>query len=351
LRQSTYPNVRGRLAAGRAARFDHRPERGYRAAMLAPARHLAELARFALTRRAQECDDAEALAALEAAPLDLPGGLELEWLGVSGYRMTYEGHTLLIDPYLSRVPLRSLIRREPARPDRDALDRFLQTPGRVAGVLVGHTHFDHAVDAPEIARRARCPALGSRSLAALMRLHGLGDLAVEVVPYRTYEIGPFAVSFTPSAHSKLLLGLAVPFDGELTCQHLDRLSPSAYRCGEVWGIHVAVAGMSFYHQGSADLVDDAVRHRGVDVFLAGIAGRSFTRDYWGRILRRLEPRVVVPTHYDDFFRPLDDPMDFTANVKLASFPDEVRAVSRDFSTAAIPRLRVRGPAMGAGRPG
>jgi L-ascorbate metabolism protein UlaG (beta-lactamase superfamily) len=253
--------------------------------------------------------------------------------------MTYEGHTLLIDPYFSRVPLRSLIRREPARPDPATLDRFLRIHGHAVGVLVGHTHFDHAVDAPEIARRFRCPALGSRSLAALMRLHGLGDQAVEVEPYRTYELGPFAVSFTPSAHSKLLLGLAVPFDGELTCAHLDQLSPGAYRCGQVWGIHVSVAGTSFYHQGSADLVDDAIRHRGVDFFLAGVAGRSFTRDYWERILRRLEPRVVVPTHYDDFFKPLDDPMDFTTNVKLANVPEEVGAVSRDFSTAALPRLR------------
>ena len=93
----------------------------------------------------------------------------------------------------------------------------------------------------------------------------------------------------PSAHSKLLLGLAVPFAGELTCEQLDGLSPGAYRCGQVWGIHIAVAGITLYHQGSADLIDDAVRHRGVDVFLAGIAGRNFTDRYWERILPRLDP--------------------------------------------------------------
>ena len=58
-----------------------------------------------------------------------------------------------------------------------------------------------------------------------MGLHGLAEQAVEVEPYRTYELGPFEVSFTPSVHSKLMLGLAVPFDGELTCEHLDGLSP------------------------------------------------------------------------------------------------------------------------------
>ena len=129
-----------------------------------------------------------------------------------------------------------------------------------------------------------------------MRLHHLGDLAVEVEPYRTYELGPFEVSFTPSAHSKLLLGVAVPMAGELTCEHLDSLSPSAYRCGQVWGISIRVAGVSFYHQGSANLIDEAIRDPEVDVFLAGVAGRNFTQSYWKRILPRLDPQVVVPTH-------------------------------------------------------
>ena len=38
-------------------------------------------------------------------------------------------------------------------------------PGETVGVLVGHTHFDHAVDAPAIARRFGCKAYGSDSLA------------------------------------------------------------------------------------------------------------------------------------------------------------------------------------------
>jgi L-ascorbate metabolism protein UlaG (beta-lactamase superfamily) len=98
----------------------------------------------------------------------------------------------------------------------------------------------------------------------------------------------------------------------------------------VWGIHVRGPGATFYHQGSADLVDDAIRHRGVDAFLCGIAGRRFTPRYLARILGRLEPRMIVASHYDDFFRPLDAAPGFSLNVNLAGFTDEVRAVSRDF---------------------
>jgi L-ascorbate metabolism protein UlaG (beta-lactamase superfamily) len=304
--------------------------------MLGPARYLADFARFVATRHDQERHDAQALAELQARPLALPPGLELEWLGVAGYRMTYEGKTLFVDPYVSRVPLSAMIRGRPAVPDPAMIERFIGSPPDVVGVLVGHTHFDHAVDAPAICKRFGCQAYGSASLVRLMALHGLADRAVEIEPYKNYELGPFTVSFTPSLHSKLLLGLAVPFDGELTCDHLDGLSPSAYRCGPVWGIAIDVGGARFYHQGSANLIDDAVRAREVDFFLAGVAGRGFTQDYWKRILRRLAPRTVIPTHYDDFFRPLSAPMGFTLNVNLARVPEEIAAVGRDFDVAALP---------------
>jgi L-ascorbate metabolism protein UlaG (beta-lactamase superfamily) len=305
--------------------------------MAGPLRHLGDLAKARLTRAATQREDSQALGELEARPLRLPGGLEIEWLGVSGYRLSAEGKTLFVDPYLSRVPFSELLRRRAALPDPAALDRFVQAPGEVVGVLVGHTHFDHAVDAPAIARRFGCRAYGSDSLVSLMALHGLAERAVEVEPYRTYELGPFEVSFTPSVHSKLLLGLAVPYDGDLTCEHLDALSPAAYRCGQVWGISIEVAGVRLYHQGSANLIDEAIRVRDVDVFLAGIAGRSFTDDYWQRIIPRLDPKVVVPTHYDNFFRPLGQRMEFVSDVRLAGLAEEIGAVSRDVELAALPR--------------
>jgi L-ascorbate metabolism protein UlaG (beta-lactamase superfamily) len=306
--------------------------------MFRAARHAVELMGFAATKRARLEDDEQALSELQTEELGLPAELGIEWLGVSGYRLTFEGQTLYVDPYFSRVPLRSLLLRRPATPDPAALQRFLPSEERVVGVLVGHTHFDHAVDAPAIARRYGCRAYGSSSLVSLMGLHGIAEQGVQAEPYRTYELGPFEVTFVPSAHSKLLLGLAVPYAGELTCDHLDGLAPSAYRCGQVWGIHIAVGGITLYHQGSANLIDDAVRHRGVDVFLAGIAGRNFTERYWDRILPRLDPAVVVPTHYDDFFVPLAAEMDLMGNARIAQLPEELHAVSRDVRVVALPRF-------------
>ncbi len=283
-------------------------------------------------------DDAQALHALEGVDLGLPPGLDVTWLGVSGYRLTYEGTSLFIDPYVSRVPLRAFLLRRPTLPDPEMIERYASAPGPVAGVLVGHTHFDHAVDAPAIARRFAAKAYGSASLVRLMRLHGLEHLAAEVVPHRPYELGPFVVRFVPSRHSKLLFGRKVPMDGPLTCDHLHGLAPGAYRCGAVYGIRIDVGGISLYHQGSADLNDGELREGPVDVFLAGVAGRGVTPRYWERVLPRLDPRIVVPTHYDNFFSPLGQPQDFVRRVDLADVPGEVQRVAGSAEVAALPRV-------------
>lgn len=261
-----------------------------------------------------------------AAPLPLPAGLELTWLGTAGFRLGYQGTVIWIDPYVTRLTLPELLRRKVVPPSREAIARWID---RADAVLVGHTHFDHALDVPAIAKQTGCAVYGSTSLASLMQLYGLRERATVVEPHRDYEVGPFRFHFVPSQHSKLQLGLRVPFAGELTCDHVDELTPQAYRCGQVWGIHLEVAGTRIYHQGSADLIEDEIKDRNVEIFLCGISGRRFTAHYVERIVKRLAPQLIVPTHYDDFFRPLDDKVQFSFNVNLTGFADEVRAASRD----------------------
>jgi L-ascorbate metabolism protein UlaG (beta-lactamase superfamily) len=277
------------------------------------------------TARRQHASDRETARQL-AWTGGLPAGLELTWLGTAGFRFAYQGMTIWIDPYVTRLPLGDLLRRRVVPSSADAVARWID---RADAVLVGHTHFDHALDVPAIARRFGCRTYGSTSLGALMALHGLADQAVVVEPRRRYEVGPFVFHFVPSRHSKLQLGLAVPYAGEITCEHVDGLTPQAYRCGQVWGICVEVAGMRFYHQGSADLIESEITDRGVDVFLCGISGRRFTDRYIERMIHALEPQQIVPTHYDDFFRSLEAPSRFSFNVNLTGFADEVHRATRD----------------------
>jgi len=272
-------------------------------------------------------------------PVDLPDGLELQWLGTAGFRLSHSGTTILIDPYLSRAPLAAVARNRSLRSDPGTVDRLVD---HADAVLVGHSHFDHAVDVPYLARRDGCTVYGSTSVEHLLGLHGLAEQAVVVQPGHRYEIGPFTVSFTRSRPSRLLLGLRVPSDGELTCDSLDHLGAGAFRCGQVWGITVEVDGTTIYHMGSADLIDDEVTSRGVDVLLCGIAGRLYTERFTERVIAALDPALVVAHHHDDFFRPVDADMGFSFNVNLGGFVDDVGDVAPGLPVRVLPPLATVG---------
>ena len=272
--------------------------------------------------------------------VDLPAGLELQWLGTAGFRLDYEGTTVLIDPYLSRASMPDIARNRVMRSDAEKVDRIVASAD---AVLIGHSHFDHAADVPHIAATHGCAVYGSDSVRHLLGLFDLADQAIVVEPHRRYEVGPFTISFTPSVHSKLLAGLKVPSDGELTCDSLDHLGAGKFRCGQVWGITIEVAGITLYHQGSADLLDDEITTHDVDILLCGIAGRFWSKDFTRRMIGALDPALILVHHHDDFFRPVDAEMGFSFNVNLGGFVEEVAKVAPDLPVRVLqPLATVRG---------
>jgi len=305
-----------------------------------PLRLQPDLLPFVLAPGSRQRNDASAAAATNwsQAAQSLPPGLTMQWLGTAGFALSYEGTTIVTDPFLSRASFGHVALGRPLPIDSALAARFVPA---CDAVLMGHTHFDHALDTPAIARATGCAVYGSASMTHYMGLHGLADQAVTVEPKKAYEIGPFIVRFIPSVHSKLLLGLSIPQGGELTCDSCAHMTHKDFHCGQVWGIHIEVAGTSLYHMGSCDLLDDEV-DRTAEWFLAGIAGRGSTPRFWERVLRKVQPAVLVPHHYDNFFLPLGEEMGFSLNVNYGAMLREVHAVDAHLPVVSLSPLQTVG---------
>lgn len=258
--------------------------------------------------------------------------LSLRWLGTAGYELAYDGCTILIDPYVTRVSLGTFL-LAPLRPNEEIVARTIE---RADAVFVGHSHFDHALDVPLIARRTGAHVYGSVSTAALLRASGVGAEQIhECSGGEIIEVGPFRVRMVPSEHSCIGLGRRVPYAGDIPCSCEMPMRGYDYRCGQVFGLAISVAGLRLYHAGSANLIDDAIEERDSDVFLMGISGRFATERYIARVLRRLTPRLVVPMHYDNFFRPLQRPMRLLPRTKFGEFSDEVFRFDRQIAIRTL----------------
>jgi L-ascorbate metabolism protein UlaG (beta-lactamase superfamily) len=89
---------------------------------------------------------------------------------------------------------------------------------------------------------------------------------------------------------------------------------NAYKCGEAWSVLVEhTSGRTALVQGSAGFVPHALDGFEADLVYLGIGQLgihpdTFIRDYWKHTVNAVGARGVVLTHWDDFFRPLDQPL-------------------------------------------
>jgi L-ascorbate metabolism protein UlaG (beta-lactamase superfamily) len=251
----------------------------------------------------------------------------IRWLGTAAHVLEGGGTTLLLDPFLSRPSLlRTATQRLEPTPER----WWHHLPARVDAILLGHSHYDHLMDAPVIARRTGAKIIGSATTAAFARSSGVPEEQIVVVPPsgKVLEIGSATVRFVPSLHGRIALG-RVPFAGEV--HGLPRLPARLwdYRMGGAFGLHVTMGGRSVYHNGSADLVDAELEGTSADVLLVGLAGRRTTDRYLERLSAALRPGLFVPTHHDAFFFPLEDGVRLLPGIDLPGFYSDVRRLGRD----------------------
>jgi L-ascorbate metabolism protein UlaG (beta-lactamase superfamily) len=256
------------------------------------------------------------------------GSIRVQWLGTAGFAIEHAGHTLLVDPYVTRASL-ARCALAPLRPDRDAIRRCVP---KADAIVVGHTHFDHVLDVPRIARTTGACVFGSRSAVTLCRSQGVAEDRLEVVERDAgstpleREVGPFALRFVPSAHSRLLLG-RVPFPGEIADCGDVPMRAEEYRCGAVFGVEIRVAGRTLYHLGSAELVDANVDVKNVDLLLMCVAGWTTSEDFPERVGHRLAPGAVLLSHWDDFTRSIDKPARLLPAMQLPRLVDRLSTAS------------------------
>ncbi len=261
------------------------------------------------------------------------GRVQLRWLGTAGFEIRAGEHVILVDPYLTRVGLWRYLTGA-IRPDAARIEAAGIT--RADAIFVGHSHFDHVMDVPYLAQKTGAKVYGSRSTANLMACSGLPESQfVACTGETTVEVGPFKVTLIPSEHSRFALGHKVPYAGDIPCSCELPIRGKDYKCGDVFGLAIEVDGLTLYHQGSANLIEDAIRHKDVDLFLMGISGRHATERYIPRILKHLTPRMVVPTHYDDFFRAADAPMRLLPLTKFGRFYDDVQGFDRQIRVGTL----------------
>ncbi|MCE9516236.1 MAG: MBL fold metallo-hydrolase [Mycobacterium sp.] len=248
----------------------------------------------------------------DAPAAEAGSDLTVSWLGVSTLLIDDGTTALMTDGFFSRpsyieVGLRRL------RPSAARISECLARAGvsRLAAVLPVHTHFDHALDSAVVAARTGACVVGGESAANIARGQGLPtDRIVVAEPGVELTFGSFAVKLIESHHCP-----PDRFPGVISAPVVPPVRASAFRCGEAWStlIEHRPSGRRLLIQGSAGFRSGALADQRAEVCYLGVGqlgvqDSDYIEQYWEQTVRAVGARRVVLIHWDDFFRPLTEPL-------------------------------------------
>ena len=208
----------------------------------------------------------------------------LTWHGHAAFTLeTDTGQRLMFDPFLD---------------DNPVADVKSDDVGHLDYILCSHGHFDHFADAIALARRTGATIVGTFELVSFAQSRGVKNgHGMNVGGGHCFDFG--YLKLTPALHTGTVAG---DDEGRYTS------TPT--------GFWLDLGGKRLYHCGDSALIMDMQLLRGqVDVALLPI-GDYFTMgpEDAVRAVEFIEPRVVIPMHYNTWDVIAQDPDSFRQRV-------------------------------------
>lgn len=280
-----------------------------------------------------------------------PGKISLTHYGSAAWSITDGDKTFLLDPYLSRIrfqgrkygPTDATEIPDDPRPvikfdegpvvNTEVVDRHLP---KVDMIMLSHSHFNHCMDTPYIARNTGAVIIGTESTMNVALNGGVPEeQTLAVKGGEDFAFDTFSLRVIPSLHSALSCKLYRDF-GTVPRKD-DPLTLDEYVEGGTLAYLLRVAGHEILLFGSMNFIEREIDGLRPDIALiASAPPRLEIEDYTARIMRCLgKPPLVIATHWDDQGLPYGAPQD-SALAHSTAFVEEVHAVS-PASRVIVPR--------------
>jgi len=296
-----------------------------------------------------------AVSAVQRSESPAVGHVRLKYLGTAGWEISDGRTTLLVDPYLTRLHMtspnddvlpgdtrRRFTSTDAAESDTATIDTHVQ---RADFILITHTHTDHALDVPYIARKTGATVIGTESARNLARAYGIaGDKLIVARGGDDLEFEGWSVRVIPSLHGILRRAPflrrdpnAPPAPAVIPTDAASPLHLNQFAEGGTLAYLIRIGGRQILVFGSMNYIEREVEGLRPDVALIGaMPERREIHDYTNRLLKAIGyPRMVLPTHWDRF-NVTYDVSQAPAIERLQSFITDVKAASPK-SVVTVPK--------------
>ncbi len=261
--------------------------------------------------------------------------IQLKYLGAAGWEITDGDITVLVDPYISRFKLgngpgispddkRANIKRSDiAVSDTISIDSLIT---KADFILVHHSHFDHLSDVPYIAKKTGAKVIGTETTCNI--LQGYGIPKEQLYPVKggeDYQFKNFALKVIPTLHS------ALNEKHYIDNRVYSEIPKTPLKISEfIEGGSLMFLARFTNHQiltmGSMNFIERELLGIQPDILLAGVNRSQLgLYKYNERLLAITNyPKVIIPTHWDNFRLPYGFSQQTAVDNKLIPFQEDVK---------------------------
>lgn len=246
------------------------------------------------------------------------GSVYVRYAGISTMTISDGKTTLLIDGFFSR-PSEIEVLTGTVKTDLDAVTFGLEKlkVNKLDAVMTVHSHYDHAMDTPEVAKRTGAVMIGSESTANIGRGWGLPEKQIRVInDGEPMAFGDFTVTAMKSNHFEFpesyLARRIARGPINITQPVKQPIKAFDYRMGGHYSYVIQHPKGTLLVQGSAGFVKDSLKNVKASVVMAGIGGlgsqtKEYIQTYFKEVVDTVGAKRVFAVHGDDLAGPLDLP--------------------------------------------
>ena len=247
--------------------------------------------------------------------------LQIQYLGTAGFIISNAERTLVLDPFITRQNAWHTL-TQPLISDSNLVKQLIP---HADDVLIGHAHYDHILDAPEICKQTGARLIGSRATLMYGKSAGLKNAQMlEVKGHEEVTSGKWLVKALPSIHGKALFG-KIPLPG-------DMIEPPPYppkfhqlKHGDVLNWWIDTGDLKIVHIDSADFLDEHLSQVQADIVCLCAIGRKYRPNYVRDVVRYLKPKYIIPCHWDTMMTPIHAPPYLLPSVNIPEFLKEIES--------------------------
>jgi L-ascorbate metabolism protein UlaG (beta-lactamase superfamily) len=252
--------------------------------------------------------------------------LRLTWFGTTCLNITDGKNALFFDPFITRPSLFQLATFQRLNSDEKLIDSWLGKlkDNNIEALFASHTHYDHALDLVSLQKRTKAKVYGGASVLNILKGAALETSFHKVSHGDVIKVGDFKVTIYKGIHPPHLFSFTLA-SGIIERPLVHGATALEYKLGEVFSYLIEhPKGKILFHPAGQVLDAELFKRMGkVDLLIQGIAKRESTKDLLEKLILPLDPKVVIPVHYDDFLEPLDEGIQEMMTMNLDEFKKSV----------------------------